>query len=215
MEDEVLVRGYRDIAKAEVDRLVRPAGDEYPEVDMLNGPRGCKALNQERNVVVVALVQGVHDDGEWVRERLLAQPSQRLQDEPRPLVIQAETADTVSSGRSIGNVPAQLRQRLRKLDGDRRGEPARGRKIAPVPREEETRAEPLLVAVFAGHRQRDRRLARACPALEPVYPSSAVSVGPSPDLREDVAPRVGEAGRHMLLVRRVERCFGEAVEALE
>ena len=209
------MRGYRDIAKAEVDRLVRPAGDEYPEVDMLNGPRGCKALNQERNVVVVALVQGVHDDGEWVRERLLAQPSQRLQDEPRPLVIQAETADTVSSGRSIGNVPAQLRQRLRKLDGDRRGEPARGRKIAPAPREEEARAEPLLVVVFAGHRQRDRRLARACPALEPVYLSPAVSVGPSPDLREDVAARVGEAGRYMLLVRRVEGCFGEAVEALE
>ncbi len=30
-----------------------------------------------------------------------------------------------------------------------------------------------------------------------------------------VAARVREAGRHMLLVQRLEGCFGEAVEALE
>ena len=108
----------------------------------------------------------------------------------------------------------QLRRRLRKLDRDRRGEPARRRKIAPASREE-TRAEPLLVAVFAGHSQRDRRLARACLAVEPVYLLPAVSVGPSPDLYEDVAARVREAGRYMLLVYRVKGYFGEAVEALE
>ena len=180
---------------------------------MLDGRRGCKASYQERNVVViVALVQGIYNDGQRVRERLLAQLRQRLQDKPLPLVVQAEPMDAVSGGRSIGNVLAQLRRRLRKLDGDRCGEPARGRKIAPTSREEEARAEPLLEAVFAGDRQRDRRLARACPSLEPVYPSPVASVGPSPDLREDVAARVGEAGCYMLLVRRVEGCFGEAVE---
>ena len=100
----------RDVAKADVDHLVQPASNEYPEVGVLDGYRGCKASNQERNVVVVvALVQGVYNDDKRARERLLVQPRQRLQDEPLPLVVQAEPVDAVSSGRSIGNVPAQLR----------------------------------------------------------------------------------------------------------
>jgi hypothetical protein len=51
--------------------------------------------------------------------------------------------------------------------------------------------------------------------VEPVYPLPAVSVGPFSNLRKDVAARVGETGRHMLLVCCVEGCFREAVEALE
>ncbi len=101
---------------------------------MLDSRCGCKALNQERNVVViVTLVQGIYNNSEQVRERLLAQLRQRLQDEPLPLVVQAEPVDAVSSGCSIGNVPAQLRRCFCKLDGDCCGEPARGRKIAPAP----------------------------------------------------------------------------------
>jgi hypothetical protein len=78
-----------------------------------------------------------------------------------------------------------------------------------------SRAEPLLVFVFAGHRQRDRRLARAYPALKPVYVFVTAPISPTPDLREDVAARVGETGHRMLLVYRVEGCFREAVEALK
>jgi hypothetical protein len=40
-------------------------------------------------------------------------------------------------------------------------------------------------------------------------------ISPTPDLREDVAARVGETGHRMLLVYRVEGCFREAVEALK
>jgi hypothetical protein len=43
----------------------------------------------------------------------------------------------------------------------------------------------------------------------------AAPVNPVFDLCEDVAARAGETGRYMLLVSRVEGCFGEAVEALK
>jgi hypothetical protein len=47
------------------------------------------------------------------------------------------------------------------------------------------------------------------------YVFITVSISPSPDLCKDVVACVGEAGRHMLLVGRVKRCFGEAIKALE
>ena len=63
----------RDAVEAEVDRLVRPACYEYPEADVLDGHRGRKALNQDRNVVfVVALVQSVQADDERALECVLA-----------------------------------------------------------------------------------------------------------------------------------------------
>ncbi len=132
-----------------------------------------------------------------------------------PLIVQAEPTDVATRYCSIGNMPSKLGQRFRKLGGDCCDKSARRREVAPSSREEEARAETLLVPILTGDRQRDRRLARASHALEPVYPPLGVSVSLSPDLLEDFATCVGKTEPYMLLVFRVEGCFGQAVEEVK
>lgn len=154
------------------------------------------------------VIQRVHYVDKRVRERLPAQLRRRLQDEPLSLVVQSEPLDTVSSGHSISNVPEQLQRRPRKLDGYRGGGLLRGRKIAPPPREEETRAGRFLPLVFAGDRQRDRRLACASLTLEPGCVFVAAPVNLAPDLCEDVAARDGETGRSCCLFTASKDALG-------
>src|SRR5437667_5845118 len=60
----------------------------------------------------------------------------------------------------------------------------------PPLREEEVRAKTLPVVAFTGNRHSSGGFSSASYALEPIYPSLRIPIGPFPDLCEHVTPGV-------------------------
>jgi hypothetical protein len=105
---------------------------------------------------------------------------------------------------SVANLALQAWYAACKLDRNARDELARVADVSARPREEEARCESALRMVLRRYRLRYRRLASTGQTAQPEHARRVVAIGPDVYLAQEVDAGVGQAGRVVLSLVRVE-----------
>lgn len=207
MQQEVPMENLFHLHEPQPDRRFRSARNDDAELDAGHVLRLRQSSNDASHVVVVvALVQCIHDDDQHWMLRTWLHLSERLRDKLRPLVVSRLARNVWLILYRFRDELLHTRSRDSQLLSDARKEHAcRRHGFSSTSRKEEARSKIAFVAELPRYCACDCRLPRPRHPIQPEDAAPLFSVCPCSYLLQHFRTRVLEAQRVVLLARGVER----------